>query len=156
MRQAWTTSEQRWLAGLAPTHTVAELSEKLERSKGAIVSQLNLMGITAKPQKKAWMQREVKLVETMLQHFSYEDIARELGRSSASVRSFVRMKGVESRYKVWNPTREQIDEVARLRQERRSLNEICHLMGCTTTNLRSLVKNEKIKRGIGYETIQRV
>lgn len=151
MRQAWTTSEQRWLRELAPTHTVAQLAQKLERSKGSIVSMLNQMQITAKAQNQAWTQREVKVVESMLQDFSYEDIARELGRTSASVRSFARMKGIKPRYRVWKPTREQIDKVAHLRQERYSLIKICSIMRCTTANLRKLVKNEQIKRGSGYE-----
>lgn len=151
MRQAWTTSEQRWLRELAPTHTVAELAEKLERSKGSIVSMLNQMQITAKAQNRAWTQREVKVVESMLQDFSYEDIARELGRSSASVRGAVKRLGAKPRYKVWKPTREQIDKVVRLRQERHSLVKICGIMRCTPANLRKLVKNEQIKRGIGYD-----
>lgn len=151
MRQAWTTSEQRWLRELAPTHTVAQLAEKLERTKGSIVSMLNQMQIRAKAQNRAWTQHEVKLLEGMLQDFSYEDIALELGRTSASVRGAVKRLGAKPRYRVWKPTPEQIDKVAHLRQERYSLIKICSIMRCTTANLRKLVKNEQIKRGSGYE-----
>ena len=151
MRQAWTTSEQRWLAGLAPTHTVAELAEKLERSKGAIVSQLNLIGITAKPQKKAWTQREVKLVQEMMHDFTYEEIARELGRSSASVRAYVRRCcNPERRKHTWEPTRREIARIARLRKNKVSLPVIAEKLGCTRRNLENVIKQNNIRRGIGY------
>lgn len=93
MRQAWTTSEQRWLAGLAPTHTVAELAEKLERSYGAIACRLAEAGLSAKPHNKAWTQNDVKILCQMRSNHTYAEIACVLDRSSASVRAYcLRMK----------------------------------------------------------------
>lgn len=151
MRQEWTTSEQQLLACMAKTHTVKELCGKLERSKHSVINQLNRMGIAASPDYKSWTSREVKIIEGMLKDFSYEEIARELGRSSASVRGFIRRTmnpGVRRR--VWKPTRQQVDRIAALRKERKSIPQISRIMRCTVTNVRSVVKNENIKRGIGY------
>lgn len=151
MRQVWTTSERRWLVELAPTHTVVELAEKLERDKRSIISMLTRLEISAKPQNKVWTQREHRVVEGMLQDFSYEDIAKELGRSSASVRSYIRSNfKVKPRRIVWKPTREQIDRIAQMRADRVKLTVIARTMRCTEENLKHVVKRENIKRGIGY------
>lgn len=151
MRQAWTTSEQRWLAELAPTHTVMELSEKFERSKGSIVSSLNRMGKSAKNVKHPWTQREHRVIVEMMQDFTYEDIAKELGRSSASVRAYVlRNMNPKPRRTVWNPTRDQIDRVAQMRFECVKLSVIAGTMRCSLENLKWVVRREKIKRGVGY------
>ncbi len=151
MRQEWTTSEQRWLAELAPSHTVMELAHKLDRSKSSIVCKLNEMSVTAKAQNHTWTQREYRIVKDMLSDFSYEDIAKELGRSSASVRAYVRRNfKPKPRRTVWNPTREQIDRVAQLRAERVRLTVIARTMRCSLENLKWVVRREKIKRGVGY------
>lgn len=151
MRQEWTTSEQRWLTQLAPTHTVMELAEKFDRSKYSINSKLNEMSLVAKSQNHAWTQREHRVVRDMMKDFSYEDIAKELGRPSASVRAYVRRNFTPKvRRTIWNPTREQIDRVAQLRKERVKLSVISSVMHCSIANLKWVVRRENIKRGIGY------
>lgn len=151
MRQEWTTSELRWLTELAPTHTVKELCQKLERSKGSIVGRLNECGISAKAQNHSWTLRERRVIEQMMQDFTYEDIAKELGRSSASVRAYVlRNMKPKPRRTVWKPTREQIDRVAQMRIECIKLTVIARTMHCSVANLKWVVRREKIKRGIGY------
>ncbi len=151
MAQAWTTSEHRWLVELAPTHTVMELSEKLERSKWSIVNRLTDHGLSAKKQNRTWTMREHRVIVEMMQDFTYEDIAKELGRSSASVRAYVlRNMNPKSRRTVWNPTREQIDRVAQMRLECVKLSVIARTMRCSLENLKWVVRREKIKRGVGY------
>ncbi len=151
MRQAWTSSEIRWLTELAPEMTVAELCEKLERSKASIWGKLNQLGIIAKQQNKGWTVREVRVLQEMMHDFSYEDIAKELGRSSESVRGYAyRELNPPLRRKAWNPTREQIDRVAQLRADKVKLSLIARTMRCSLENIKWVVRREKIKRGIGY------
>ena len=151
MRQAWTTSEQRWLAELAPEMTVAELCEKFGRSKASIWGRLNKLGIIAKQQNKPWTLREVKILKEMVNDFPYTDIAKELGRPVSSVIAYKnRNLDAAPRRRSWNPTRAQIDRIAELRKEKVKLSAIARTMRCSMANLQWVVRREKIKRGIGY------
>ncbi len=151
MRQAWTTSEQRWLAELAPEMTVAELCEKFGRSKGSIWGRLNKLGIVAKQQNKPWTLGEVKILKEMVNDFPYADIARELGRPVSSVIAYKnRNLDAAPRRQFWNPTRAQIDRIAELRKQKVKLSVIARTMWCSLENLKWGVRREKIERGGGY------
>lgn len=151
MRQAWTSSEEKWLTALAHEMTVAELCEKLERSKASIVGKLNNLGVTAKPKNHTWTVREDRIVREMMGDFTYEDIARETGRTSASVRGYIlRNYNPKTRRRVWNPTREQIDRLAQLRAERKSVPEISRIMRCGVASVKRIISEHNIRRGIGY------
>jgi len=145
MRQVWTTSEEQWLVGLAPTHTVAQLCEKLERNKASIISKLNALGVSALPVRRDWTSAEHRLMLSMLDDFTYEDIAKELGRSSSSVRQHAaHYCKVKPRKHMWNPTDEQKQRVRDMRAAGTSVPKIARLMRCTVWNVRQVVKDENL------------
>lgn len=145
MRQAWTESELEWLVGLAPTHTVAQLCEKLDRSKSSIINKLNVLGVSALPVRHEWTSKEHKLMLSMLDDFTYEEIAKELGRSSSSVRQHAALHcDVKPRKRVWKPTERMKQRVRDMRAQGMSVPKIARVLRRTVWNVRQVVKDENL------------
>lgn len=145
MRQVWTTSEVQWLVGLASTHTVAQLCEKLERNKASIISKLNALGVSALPVRRDWTSKEHKLMLSMLDDFTYEDIAKELGRSSSSVRQHAALYcDVKPRKRFVVLTDEQKVKVRDMRANGATMGKIARSVRCTVWSVRQVVKDENL------------
>lgn len=145
----WTMKEQSELLRLAPEMTINELMAHFGRSKNSVYQRLVVLGASSKPIYQPWTVKDLKILESMYQDFSYEDVAKELGRPSASVRAYINRKykhDVKCRRTTWKPSEEHIERIRQLRAEGYSIPHIVKKMRVSITHIKKAVSGHSIPR----------
>ncbi len=124
--------------------TKEQISQKLNRTKRAIESQLSNLGLLKS--NKIWTDDEIKvLIDCCLNCFKISDILEKIPtKSKSQIKSKIFKLGIDynSDYRLW--TQEEIEQLSKLRKENKSVEQIAKILNRGIGAIEGKINIEKI------------